>query len=149
MAFYETTIAIDPEVGEATTAEVLGRARDMIGANSGRIVQDVVWGPRELAYAIRKRKKGTFHVFEFEGNGKTVSELERGLRISESVLRYLTIKVPEGRPPLDLTRPRRDYESNEGGGRRDRSDGMDRDDRGGRDDSDGEGSGRYSRDRDD
>ncbi len=122
MAYYETTIAVDPEIGEAATAEVVGRARDTIGTNGGRVTQDVVWGLRDLAYTIQKRRRGTFHVFEFEGNGKTVAELERGLRISESVLRYITVRVPEGRPPLDFSRPRREGEMGEGGGRRSRSD---------------------------
>lgn len=108
MSAYECTIAYAPETGEAGVQELLERARQIIAKNGGEPRETHEWGVRELAYPIRKEKRGLFYVLEFEGGGEAVSELERNLRIADPVLRYITVKVDPNRPPLDLSKPRRE-----------------------------------------
>ena len=108
MSAYECTIAYDPETGEAGVQELLERARQIITENGGEPRETHEWGIRELAYPIRKLKRGLFYVLEFHGGGEAVSELERNLRIADPVLRYITVKVDPNRPPLDLSKPRRE-----------------------------------------
>jgi small subunit ribosomal protein S6 len=108
MQSYEVMIAYHPDAGEAGIKELVDRARQVIAANGGEVSQVVEWGLRDLAYRIQKQRRGTFYVIEFKGGGATVSELERNLRISDRVLRYITVKVDPDRPPLEPPRARRE-----------------------------------------
>jgi small subunit ribosomal protein S6 len=108
MQSYEVMIAYHPDAGEAGIKELVDRARQVIAANGGEVTQVVEWGLRDLAYRIQKQRRGMFYVIEFKGSGATVSELERNLRISDRVLRYITVKVDPNRPPLEPPRARRE-----------------------------------------
>jgi len=108
MQSYEAMIAYHPDLGEAGVKELVDRARQVIGANGGEVTQVVEWGLRDLAYRIQKQRRGMFYVIEFKGGGATVAELERNLRISDRVLRYITVKVDPNRPPLEPPRARRE-----------------------------------------
>lgn len=108
MRSYEAMIAYHPEAGEAGIRDLLERARTVIAASGGEVSQVVDWGPRELAYRIDKQRRALYYVIEFKGTGATVAELERNLRISDRVLRYITVQVDPNRPPLEPPRSRRE-----------------------------------------
>lgn len=115
MRTYEITIALHPDLGEAGVKEQVEKVQEILTANGGSVKQVAEWGLRDLAYPIKKERRAVFQVVVFEGDGSTVAELERQLRISDHVLRYITIRVDPDRPPLDIGRPRRtDEESGEG-----------------------------------
>lgn len=114
MRVYESTIAFHPELGESALEDLLERAKQAIAAEGGEVARVFDWGLRDLAYPIRKQHRATFQIIEFKGNGRAVAELERNLRIFDSVLRYITVQVDPDRPPLDLHRARREL-SGEGG----------------------------------
>lgn len=115
MRTYEITIALHPDLGEAGVKEQVEKVQEIISANDGSVKQVAEWGLRDLAYPIKKERRAMFQVVVFEGGGSTVAELERQLRISDHVLRYITIRVDPDRPPLEIGRPRRtDDESGEG-----------------------------------
>lgn len=116
MRSYEIMIAYHPETGEAGLKEVLERAKQVIASNGGEVSQVVEWGQRDLAYRIRKQRRGLYYVIEFKGSGATVAELERNLRISDRVLRYITVQVDPSRPPLEAPRMRREGGDEEGEG---------------------------------
>lgn len=107
MRTYEITIALHPDLGEAGVKEQVDRAQEILSANGGSVKQVAEWGLRDLAYPIKKERRAVMYVIVFEGEGGTVAELERNLRISDHVLRYITIRVDPDRPPLDFGRPRR------------------------------------------
>jgi small subunit ribosomal protein S6 len=108
MRSYEAMIAYHPDTGEAGLKELLDRAKQVIGTSGGEVSQVVEWGLRDLAYRIEKQRRGLYYVIEFKGTGATVAELERNLRISDRVLRYITVQVDPNRPPLEAPRSRRD-----------------------------------------
>ncbi|MEY4949633.1 MAG: hypothetical protein RL698_1844 [Pseudomonadota bacterium] len=108
MRSYEAMIAYHPDTGETGVKDQLERAKQIIAGAGGEVSQMVDWGSRDLAYRIRKQRRGQFHVVAFSGTGATVAELERNLRISDHVLRYITVKVDPDRPPLEPPRSRRD-----------------------------------------
>lgn len=108
MRVYESTIAFHPEAGEAALKDLLERAKQAIAGEGGEVAQVHDWGLRDLAYPIRKQRRASFQIIEFKGNGRAVAELERNLRIFDSVLRYITVQVDPNRPPLDLHRARRE-----------------------------------------
>lgn len=108
MRAYEAMIAYHPDTGESGVADLLERARQIIAGAGGEVTNTVDWGQRDLAYRIQKQRRGLYHVIEFRGSGATVAELERNLRISDRVLRYLTVQVDPNRPPLEAPRARRE-----------------------------------------
>jgi small subunit ribosomal protein S6 len=114
MRVYESTIAFHPDAGESAQKDLLERAKQAIAAEGGEVAQVFDWGMRDLAYPIQKQRRAAFHIIEFKGNGRAVAELERNLRIFDSVLRYITVQVDPDRPPLDMQRGRRDGDGPEG-----------------------------------
>lgn len=90
---------MDPALGDEKAAEEISRAKSAIEAAKGEIVGIQKWGKRKLAYEIKKRREGIYAVIKFKGNGTVVSELERGFRLSEPVIRFLT--VVDISPPVE------------------------------------------------
>jgi small subunit ribosomal protein S6 len=97
---YELTIIIQPEIseeGSQATMAKLDEAMESSGAT--RLLCDDL-GKRKLAYEIRKFHKGHYYLLSFLDEGSSVPALERILRLEESVLRFLTVKVDD-----DVTDP--------------------------------------------
>jgi small subunit ribosomal protein S6 len=108
MRSYEALIAYHPEVGEAAIKDQIERVKQIIEGQGGEVTQVVEWGLRDLSYRIKKQRRAFYIVLVFKGDGATVAELERNLRIFEQVLRYMTTQIDPNRPPIELNRPRRD-----------------------------------------
>jgi small subunit ribosomal protein S6 len=116
MRSYEALIAYHPDIGEAGIKDQLERVKQIITSNGGEVTQSVEWGLRDLSYRIKKQRRAFYVIAIFNGDGATVAELERNLRISELVLRYMTTQIDPNRPPLELHRPRRDEDGRDGEG---------------------------------
>ncbi len=93
MREYELTIIIQPEISEEGSATILGRLDGLLKTNSSiRLLCDDL-GKRKLAFEIDRFQKGHYYLLSFLDSGKAVPELERVLRLEESVLRFLTVKA--------------------------------------------------------
>jgi small subunit ribosomal protein S6 len=92
---YELTFIVQPEISDEG-CEALHQKLDAVLAEQGsiRLLYDD-WGKRKLAYEVERFQKGHYFVLSFLDEGKTVPELERLLRLEESVLRFLTVLVDE------------------------------------------------------
>jgi small subunit ribosomal protein S6 len=123
MRAYEALIAYHPDIGEAAIKDQIERVKQIVEGHGGEVTQTVEWGMRDLSYRIKKQRRAFYVIVVFKGDGATVAELERNLRIFEQVLRYMTTQVDPDRPPLELHRPRRDAdEHGDGDGERDERD---------------------------
>jgi small subunit ribosomal protein S6 len=92
---YEQTIIIQPEISEEGSAAILGRLDQLLEEGSSiRLLCDDL-GKRKLAYEINRFQKGHYYLLSFLDEGPVVPDLERVLRLEESVLRFLTVKVTE------------------------------------------------------
>ena len=120
MAIYECVFIARQELTAAQTEQLSKDLTKIVSANSGEIKNQEYWGLRNLAYKIRKNRKGHYTMFHIEAPSSTIEELERNMRLNEDILRYLTVKIdtlPEG-PSVMMTarpdRPRRTdrYEDN-------------------------------------
>ena len=98
MNFYEHTIIARQDISPAQLKQVEDKYKKIIENNEGNLVKTEKWGLMNLSYLIKKNKKGNYLHFKIEGNGKTISELEKNEKIDKNLLRYLTIKVKK----LDL-----------------------------------------------
>ena len=93
MNFYEHTIIARQDISPAQLKQVEDKYKKIIETNEGNLLKTEQWGLMNLSYLIKKNKKGNYLHFKIEGNGKTISELEKNEKIDKNLLRYLTIKV--------------------------------------------------------
>jgi small subunit ribosomal protein S6 len=98
MNSYEHTFITRYDLQESQTKKVLEKYEEIIKKNSGKILKVEEWGLRPLSHEIEKNKKGFYFHLKFQGNGKTIDELEKAENIDQMLIRYLTIKVKK----LDL-----------------------------------------------
>ena len=93
---YETTVVIRPDIGGDAVEATLDRLRDVVRSAGGKLVAINHWGKKKLAYEINKHARGIYVHTHYLGANTLVQELERNLRISDNVLRYLTVRLAEG-----------------------------------------------------
>lgn len=90
---YDFTIITKGDLSEADTLKVLeGYENLMIGAG-GEILKKDVWGMRKLSYPIKKVFRGHYVNYDFVGTPENVAEMERLMRIDDSVLRHLVVRL--------------------------------------------------------
>lgn len=96
---YETIYILKPNVDPDEAQKLADRIQEIMSSMGGRLLRVDSWGKRRLAYIIRKHSRGIFIYLKYLGLPGLVAELERNLRLVESVIRYQTI-VLEGRHDL-------------------------------------------------
>lgn len=92
---YELMFILSSDLTEKKIEDQLHHIRQIINDHGGKILTEDIWGLRNLAYRIKKQERGFYAVFNFEGNAKTLAEINHVLRIDQNVLRYLLIKTPK------------------------------------------------------
>jgi small subunit ribosomal protein S6 len=93
MRRYELMLVLRPDLADDKVQGALERTARAIAAGGGQIVKQAPWGRRRLAYPIDHHREGSYYVILFEAPATAISELERGLLISEEVLRHLVTRV--------------------------------------------------------
>jgi small subunit ribosomal protein S6 len=91
MKRYETLLVLNPELPEAQTRETIDRARRLLTDAGAEDFQVQEWGMRDLAYEIRKHKRGYYVLLEYRATAELVKELERNLKIADEVLRFISV----------------------------------------------------------
>jgi len=97
---YETTYILRPNTTNEGVAEVNTRIRGIIEGMGGKIIKVDNWGKRRLAYEVGKERKGIYLYWQYLAQPGVVEETERNLRMLDTVIRYLTVKVDED---IDVT----------------------------------------------
>ncbi len=108
MRRYELMLVLRPDVPDDRSQAVIDRVTRQISTAGGQIVKVAPWGRRRLAYPIDRHREGSYHIVLFEAPNEAIAELERGLQITEEVLRHLVTRVE--RP---IRAPRRDGATDE------------------------------------
>ncbi|MBI4404691.1 MAG: 30S ribosomal protein S6 [Deltaproteobacteria bacterium] len=90
---YETVYVLKGGLSDSTSGAIHQKIDSVIAKFGGKLNLRDDWGVRDLAYAIRHEKAGRFFVIYFNGSSGVVEEIERHFKISEDVLRYLTVSV--------------------------------------------------------
>lgn len=104
---YETIYILRPDIDKDTADSLSSRLAEAIKNEKGRLTVVELWGRRRLAYEISGHRRGVYVYFKYLGRGNVVTELERQLRLADSVLRYQTIQVSNdvAIDPASLTEP--------------------------------------------
>ena len=93
MNLYEHTIVARQDTSPALVKQLTEKYSKIVEKNDGEIIQTEEWGLLNLAYIIKKNKKGSYIHFKIKGSGKIIDELEKNESIDKNLLRYITVKV--------------------------------------------------------
>ena len=105
---YEVMYIVDPE----TPADKLTKLNEAVGKliekEGGTVVRMDDGGRRTLAYPIQKKTEGYYVLFEIEGSGQEIAELERRMRVNDMIIRFMTVRVDEDRKAAEKIRTKRE-----------------------------------------
>ena len=90
--YYETMYILRPDIPEEEVESHLTKYRDMLVETGAEVLDNQMRGKRRLAYPIDKHKEGIYVQLSHNGDGQHVAVLEKAMRLSEDVIRYLTVK---------------------------------------------------------
>jgi small subunit ribosomal protein S6 len=93
MSLYENIFIARQDISGAQVDTLADTFTELVAANGGEIKKREYWGLRNLAYRMRKNRKGHYVLFNIDAPPAAIAELERTMRINEDVIRYLTIRV--------------------------------------------------------
>ncbi len=99
MREYETIYILRPDTPNDKVADINGRVRGIIEKMDGKVLEVDNWGKRRLAYEVDNHLKGIYLYWQYLGTPGTVAEFERNMRMFDSVIRYLTVKVEQDVDP--------------------------------------------------
>jgi small subunit ribosomal protein S6 len=89
---YELGIVVSPEASEEQTKTILDRVSQMVQSGGGQVVKVHPWGRRRLAYPIERHRDGLYFFLDLSLTPQTVLEIDRNLKVTEAVIRYLIVK---------------------------------------------------------
>jgi len=90
--YYETMYILRPDIPEEEVDSHLKKYSELLEKSETEVLDSQMRGKRRLAYPIAKHKEGIYVQLSHKGNGQQVAILERAMRLSEDVIRYLTVK---------------------------------------------------------
>ncbi len=92
---YEVMFIVRPDIEEADVDKLIAGFEQTITNGGGTLKSTEKLGRRKLAYMVRKFNDGTYVLLTFEAEGSLVSEIERRLRVSEPVIKFITVRMDE------------------------------------------------------
>ena len=93
MPIYESIFIINPNISDDETAAVIKKMQDVVTKQSGEMLKFEDWGKKKLAYEIKKQKRGHYAFFQFKAAPNAVSELERTYKMTDTVIKFITVKL--------------------------------------------------------
>lgn len=95
MAFYENVFITRQDASAAQVDSLRQTFTDLLQEKGGKVTKHEYWGLRTLAYRMEKNRKGHYVLMNIDAPADAIQELERRMRFSEDVVRYLTVKVEQ------------------------------------------------------
>lgn len=112
MRLYESVCILHPSQTDEETEKVVEKMKEILERSGATLVKLENEGKKKLAYDIQHERRGTFITMQFEGGNKVVDELERYHRMEDGVMKFMTVRVPQGRQE---TNAEAESESQDGG----------------------------------
>lgn len=109
MAYYEQVFIARPDVSPQQVEALIEDMTRVLEEHGGKVLSNEYWGLRNLAYRVKKHRKGHYGLLNIDAPAAAVQELDRRLRINEDVIRFLTVRLeeaPEGPSPVLAKRDR-------------------------------------------
>jgi len=108
MRIYEELFIVKPDAPDEEVDQFVEQLRTQLAAAGATVDKVEKWGKRRLAYRVDKYREGTYVLLEFTAEADTVKELERRLRVSDMVIKFLTVRIDKTRKRLDKRKKQRD-----------------------------------------
>ena len=95
MTKYESMLIARQDLGQTQVNDIVANLSEVIKKEGGEVVSVDNWGLKNLAYRIKKNRKGHYVLLNIVAPAQAISEYERLMRLNEDIIRYMTIKVDE------------------------------------------------------
>jgi small subunit ribosomal protein S6 len=95
MRIYEELFIVRPDATEEEVDPLIEQLKHVVTNDGGSIEKTEKWGVRKLAYRVSKHSEGQYILIVFNAKAETVKELERRLRVSDMVIKFLTVRIDE------------------------------------------------------
>jgi small subunit ribosomal protein S6 len=105
---YETIFILRSDLGESQVKDSIKRFEGLVATGGGELLETEEWGFRELAYRIHNERRGYYVRLDYAATGPVMNEVERNLKLSDSVLRYLSVLLD---PEVDTAQVRAEIEA--------------------------------------
>jgi small subunit ribosomal protein S6 len=105
---YETIFILRSDLGETQVKDSIKRFEGLVATGGGEMLETDEWGFRELAYRIHNERRGYYVRLDYAATGLVMNEVERNLKLSDSVLRYLAVLLD---PEVDTAKVRAEIEA--------------------------------------
>jgi len=105
---YEELFIVKPDAPEEEVDQFVETLRTHLTSAGATVDKIEKWGKRRLAYRVDKYREGTYVLIQFTGGPETVKELERRLRVADSVLKFITVRIDETLKRLEKRKKDRD-----------------------------------------
>ena len=92
---YESVLIARQDLGTSQVNSLIDSLKEVVSAQGGEVVRVDNWGLKNLAYRIKKNRKGHYVLLNIAAPAQAVAEYERVMRVNEDIIRYMTIKVEE------------------------------------------------------
>ncbi len=93
MRDYELAFIVRPNIDDEGVTAVVDKVSQFVKAGNGEVTSIDVWGRRTLAYPIKNHREGIYVLFQAKMFPSAITELERNLKLSEEIIRYLLVKT--------------------------------------------------------
>ena len=102
--YYETMYILRPDIAEEEVNKHIEKYNKLLESMGGKILDSQMRGKRRLAYPISKNREGIYVQLSHQGDGQHIEKIEKAMRLSEDVIRYMTIKqtgpLPSPKPKI-------------------------------------------------
>ena len=108
MRIYEELFIVKPDAPEEEVDQFVEQLRTHLTTAGATVDKVEKWGKRRLAYRVEKYREGYYVLFQFSAPPEAVKELERRLRVSDAVLKFITVRIDETLKRLEKRKKVRD-----------------------------------------
>src|SRR2546423_7893166 len=108
MRVYEELFIVKPDAPEEEVDAFIGQVKDLITNGKGTIDKADKWGTRKLAYRVSKYAEGQYILIVFHSSPELVREVERRMRVTDMVIKFITVRIDEKQKKIAKRKKKRD-----------------------------------------
>ena len=108
MRVYEELFIVKPDAPEEEVESFIEQVKQVIVSGKGTVDKADKWGTRKLAYRIQKYNEGLYVLFQFTSSPELVKEVERRLRVTDMVIKFITVRIDEKQKKIDKRKKARE-----------------------------------------
>lgn len=108
MRVYEELFIVKPDAPEEEVDAYIGQLKELITNGKGTVEKADRWGTRKLAYRVQKYNEGLYVLFQFSSSPELVKEIERRMRVTDMVIKFITVRIDEKTKKIEKRKKQRD-----------------------------------------